>query len=53
LKEVDNLDVSGAGRYVRIYTTQRGTAWGYSLWEFEIYARPDSIYLPLVLCQLS
>jgi hypothetical protein len=50
---VDNLDVSGAGRYVRVYGTQRGTGWGYSLWEFEVYARSDSMYLPLMLHQFS
>ncbi|MBN1411077.1 MAG: discoidin domain-containing protein, partial [Spirochaetales bacterium] len=33
----DDLGVSGTGRYVRMYGTARGTAWGYSLWEFEIY----------------
>lgn len=26
------------GRYVRMYGTQRGTGWGYSLLEFQIYA---------------
>ncbi|GGS78798.1 hypothetical protein GCM10010270_58460 [Streptomyces violaceus] len=31
------LDVSGSGRYVRLYGTQRGTAYGYSLWEFQVY----------------
>jgi beta-glucosidase len=34
----ETLAVSGSGRYVRMYGTVRGTAWGYSLWEFEIYA---------------
>jgi poly(3-hydroxybutyrate) depolymerase len=24
-------------RYVRMYGTQRGTSWGYSLWELEVY----------------
>jgi len=38
--EVDNLDMSGTGRYLRLYATQRGTGWGYSLWEFQVYARP-------------
>jgi len=33
------LQVSGTGRYVRMYGTQRGTPWGYSLWEFQIYGR--------------
>jgi len=49
--EVDNLDVSATGRYVRVYATQRGTGWGDSLWEFEIYTRPDSIHMPPVLRQ--
>ena len=31
------LTGSVSGRYVRIYGTQRGTGWGYSLWEFGIY----------------
>jgi beta-glucosidase len=50
---VDNLDVSGTGRYVRVYATQRGTGWGYSLWEFQVYAKSDLIHLPLVLRQSS
>jgi hypothetical protein len=29
--------LSGSGRYVRMYGTARGTGYGYSLWEFEIY----------------
>jgi eukaryotic-like serine/threonine-protein kinase len=33
------LQVSGAGRYVRVYGTQRATQWGYSLWEFQIFGR--------------
>ncbi|WP_432828930.1 glycoside hydrolase family 3 C-terminal domain-containing protein [Dactylosporangium sp. CA-092794] len=31
------LNVSGAGRYVRLYGTARGTPYGYSLWEFQVY----------------
>ena len=31
------LQVHGTGRYVRMYGTQRGTQWGYSLWEFQIF----------------
>ncbi|EFL32191.1 glycoside hydrolase family 18 [Streptomyces viridochromogenes DSM 40736] len=34
---VQTLDVSGSGRYVRLQGTQRGTAYGYSLWEFQVY----------------
>ncbi|GHE68509.1 hypothetical protein GCM10014715_22760 [Streptomyces spiralis] len=31
------LNVSGSGRYVRVYGTARATPYGYSLWEFEVY----------------
>ncbi|HEV8253618.1 MAG TPA: cellulase family glycosylhydrolase [Vicinamibacteria bacterium] len=34
---IDDLAVSASGRYVRMYGTQRATAYGYSLWEFEVY----------------
>jgi hypothetical protein len=33
----DDLTIAGTGRYVRVYATQRGTPWGYSLFEFEVY----------------
>ena len=29
--------LSGSGRYVRMYGTQRGTSWGYSLYEFQVF----------------
>ncbi|MDO0924453.1 discoidin domain-containing protein [Streptomyces sp. TG1A-8] len=32
-----SYDVSGSGRYVRIYGTARGTAYGYSLWEVAVH----------------
>jgi beta-glucanase (GH16 family) len=32
-----DLAVSGSGRYVRMYGTARGTQYGYSLWEFQVY----------------
>ncbi|MEV5750717.1 glycoside hydrolase family 3 C-terminal domain-containing protein [Actinoallomurus sp. NPDC052308] len=31
------LNVSGTGRYVRMYGTARATQYGYSLWEFQVY----------------
>ena len=31
-----NLAVSGTGRYIRMYGTARATAYGYSLWEFQV-----------------
>jgi hypothetical protein len=33
----DWAGLSGTGRYVRIYGTARGTAWGYSIFELQIY----------------
>jgi hypothetical protein len=35
---VETLDVSGSGRYVRLNLAARGTAYGYSLYEFGVYA---------------
>ncbi|MEU3842978.1 discoidin domain-containing protein [Streptomyces sp. NPDC028635] len=32
-----SYDVSGSGRYVRIYGTARGTGYGYSLWEVAVH----------------
>jgi len=34
---VDDITVSGSGRYVRMFGTVRATQYGYSLWEFEVY----------------
>ncbi|MEU3742365.1 discoidin domain-containing protein [Streptomyces sp. NPDC032198] len=34
---VDDFDVSGSGRYVRVNGTERGTGYGYSLYELGIY----------------
>lgn len=38
---MDVISVSETGRYVRMYGTVRGTPYGYSLWEFEIYEAVD------------
>jgi hypothetical protein len=41
---IDNLDnLSGTGRYVRVFCRERGSEWGYSLWEIGIY---DGNYYP-------
>ncbi|MFC4036489.1 discoidin domain-containing protein [Streptomyces polygonati] len=34
---VQNLAVTGTGRYIRVYGTTRATAYGYSLWEFQVH----------------
>jgi beta-glucanase (GH16 family) len=40
------LSVSGSGRYVRMYGTQRSGAYGYSLWEFQVYGTGGSPTTP-------
>ncbi|MFE4450128.1 discoidin domain-containing protein [Streptomyces sp. NPDC056796] len=34
---IDDIDVTGEARYVRVNTSVRGTPWGYSLYEFGVY----------------
>jgi beta-glucosidase len=34
---INDLAALGSGRYVRMYSTQRNTPYGDSLWEFEVY----------------
>jgi hypothetical protein len=36
------LNVNGSGRYVRMYGTQRGTGYGYSLYEFKVFGSSTS-----------
>ncbi|ANZ39913.1 coagulation factor 5/8 type domain protein [Lentzea guizhouensis] len=36
---VDAIDVTATARYVRLHATQRGTGWGYSLYELGVYRR--------------
>ena len=35
----ETLNVSGQGRYVRLYATAAATQYGYSLWEFDVYGQ--------------
>jgi len=44
--QIDNLDLSETGRYIQVHVTRRATSWGNSLWEFEVYAQPDSTPKP-------
>lgn len=39
----DLTGLSGHGRYVRLYGTQRATQWGYSLYEFKVYGVPAAV----------
>lgn len=38
----DLTGLVGHGRYVRVYGTTRGTSYGYSLWELEVYGTTDT-----------
>jgi sugar phosphate isomerase/epimerase len=37
----DDVELSGTGRHVRLYATERATQWGFSLYELEIYGTPS------------
>ncbi|MFD6176836.1 MULTISPECIES: galactose-binding domain-containing protein [unclassified Isoptericola] len=37
---VDELDVAGTGRYVRLLATERATQWGFSIYELEVFGAP-------------
>ncbi len=39
---INDNTVSGTGRYVRVYGTQRGTIYGYSIYELEVYGSGTS-----------
>lgn len=39
----DDLTVSGQGRYVRFNGQARATAYGYSLWELQVYGARDQV----------
>jgi hypothetical protein len=36
------LSVAGSGRFIRMLGTARGTQFGYSLWEFQVFTGPTS-----------
>ncbi len=35
----NTIDTAAQGRYVLLYGNRRGTSYGYSLWEFEVYGK--------------
>jgi len=37
----DDIELSGTGRHVRLYATERATQWGFSLYELEVYGTPS------------
>lgn len=42
----DNTNLSGTGRYVRIYCTSRATQYGYSIYELEVYGNASVAQTP-------
>jgi beta-glucanase (GH16 family) len=46
---VDDLTVSGSGRFVRMYGTARNTGYGYSLFEFEVYGSSSNPVLTSII----
>jgi beta-glucanase (GH16 family) len=42
----ETLTVDGTGRFVRMFGTARGTTFGYSLWEFQVYGTGGSPVAP-------
>jgi hypothetical protein len=40
------LNVTGTGRYLRLYGTTRATAYGYSLWELQVYGETGTTPTP-------
>src|SRR5579859_6558610 len=43
----ENLTVSGSGRYIRMYGTVRGTQYGYSIWEFQVFGASGPTNTPV------
>jgi beta-glucosidase len=39
---IERLNVSGTGRYIRLFGTARATGYGYSLWEFQVFGTVDT-----------
>ena len=51
---INDLAVTGTGRFVRMNGTVRAMAYGYSLWEFEVYGPGSSFVLSSrVRCRLT
>ncbi|AWS47117.1 glycosyl hydrolase [Streptosporangium sp. 'caverna'] len=43
---VQTLNVSGTGRYVRLYATKRSSQYGVSLWEFQVFGTGSTTPVP-------
>ena len=41
-QDIQDMALSGTGRYIRVYATARASQWGDSLYEFDVYGSPTS-----------
>src|SRR6478609_4394349 len=42
----DKILINSNNRYVRMYGTTRATGYGYSIWEFQVYGKPNYVWSP-------
>ncbi|HJP77320.1 MAG TPA: discoidin domain-containing protein [Pseudonocardiaceae bacterium] len=41
-QDIQDVSLSGTGRYIRVYATSRASQWGDSIYEFDVYGTPSS-----------
>jgi beta-glucanase (GH16 family) len=41
-QDIQDVNLSGTGRYIRVYATARASQWGDSLYQFSVYGTPSS-----------
>ncbi|HEY4459587.1 MAG TPA: discoidin domain-containing protein [Pseudonocardiaceae bacterium] len=41
-QDIQDMNLSGTGRYIRVYATARASQWGDSLYQFSVYGTPSS-----------
>lgn len=51
--KVDEINLAGTGRYVRMQGVARLTPWGYSFYEFEVYGYPAGTALQLARIDIT
>jgi hypothetical protein len=44
-------NIKETGRYIKMKGITRGTNYGYSLYEFEVYGKGSCVYLPIIMHQ--
>ncbi|HEY2701599.1 MAG TPA: discoidin domain-containing protein [Pseudonocardiaceae bacterium] len=41
-QDIQDMNLSGTGRYIRVYATSRASQWGDSIYQFSVYGTPSS-----------